>query len=148
MTAARSRGGPAALRPPGHHSSPLMPSGSINNLLGPGRNFADEVRRRVRALAGEEPAEVMLTATHAHSTPETLNFRPLTDQTGRRGVADGLVEQLAHTAAAAAASLRPVEMTVATGQLDGLAVQRRAALFAEGEELPVDREFERHHAER
>jgi neutral ceramidase len=115
--------------------------GFDNHILGPGRSFTGEVRRRVRELCRDDTAEIMLTATHAHSTPETLNFRPLTDQSDGAAWLDGLVEQLAETAREAAASLRPVEVTYASSHLDGLAVQRRAALFAEGEKLPIDREL-------
>ena len=46
--------------------------GFSDRMLGPERSFHAEFRQRVRERTGIAPEAVMLAASHAHSTPETL----------------------------------------------------------------------------
>ncbi|MCS7223560.1 MAG: hypothetical protein NZ959_03210, partial [Armatimonadetes bacterium] len=46
------------------------------SLLGDHRDFVGELRRRLSRICGLTPDRIMLAATHAHSTPETLCLTP------------------------------------------------------------------------
>src|SRR5262245_56934709 len=67
--------------------------GFARGLLGPGRDFAAEFRERAAGLTGIAPEAIMLAATHAHSTPETLGFRPLREHFGGLAWLETLLEQ-------------------------------------------------------
>ncbi len=56
--------------------------GFSNSLSGKGRNFTEEVRKRIENSTGVKRKNVMLHSSHIHSTPDTLNFRPLRDHSG------------------------------------------------------------------
>lgn len=58
--------------------------GYDNFVLGPGRDFTSEVRRRVAAKTGVPPEAVMVSTTHAHSTPETIGLTNFRDLKGTR----------------------------------------------------------------
>lgn len=99
--------------------------GFANTLLAPNRNFTREVREQVRKRAGIPPERVMLTATHAHSTPDTLNFRPLRSEPGAAAWLERLIEQLADCVARAADRTFKARLTVAHGRLPGVSRNRR-----------------------
>lgn len=104
--------------------------GFDNRILGPGLNFTAEVRRRVGEATGVRPEQVMLACTHAHSTPETLNFRRLLDHPGVAPWLSRLQEQLAAAAARAWEDRRPHRLRVGAATVDGLSNPRRAPLVA------------------
>ena len=78
----------------GRQSAALLAVDAIgydNLVLGPGRNFTAELRQRIAARTGLRPKAIMVSATHAHSTPETIgltNFREL------KGTRDWLEQHL------------------------------------------------------
>ncbi|HIE51702.1 MAG TPA: hypothetical protein EYP85_08065 [Armatimonadetes bacterium] len=99
--------------------------GFSNQILGPGRNFTAEVRERVQALTGIPAQNVMLAASHAHSTPETINLTRLLDVPAARPWLEVLKEQLASAAAWAANQRRAGTLKVGVGKAEGIGWNRR-----------------------
>ncbi|MDQ3701038.1 MAG: hypothetical protein M3442_08985 [Chloroflexota bacterium] len=100
--------------------------GLSRSVLGLGRDLIAEVRRRVARATGIPHANVLITATHAHSTPQT------TDLTAVREVSpavaawlERLVEQLAAAVTVAWTRRVPAELRGATGSAPGIAWCRR-----------------------
>lgn len=112
--------------------------GFDNRILGPGRDFTAEVRARVAARTGVAPAQVMVACTHAHSTPETINFRRLLDHPGIDEWLERLMAQLTATAAAAWASRRARQLRHGSVELRGLSNPRRAPVRARHLGLPEE----------
>lgn len=104
--------------------------GFDNRILGPGRDFTAEFRRRVEESTGLPPEGVMLACTHAHSTPETLNFRRLLDHPGVADWLPRLLDQLAEAAALAWEDRRPHRLRLGAATIEGLSNPRRAPLLA------------------
>jgi hypothetical protein len=98
--------------------------GYDNDILGSGRNFTAEVRQRVQAQTGVPAGHVMLAASHAHSTPETIHFRRLLDTPSAGPWLETLIEQLASAASMAVRGRRPSTLKVGTGEVRGLARNR------------------------
>jgi hypothetical protein len=99
--------------------------GYSNAILGPGRNFTTEVRQRIAERTGVPGAHVMLTASHAHSTPETIHLRRLLDTPAAAPWLDVLMDQLTSAAAMAFAQRQPMRLKVGMGQLHGVSRNRR-----------------------
>lgn len=99
--------------------------GYSKDIMGPGRSFTGEVRRRVGALADVPPNNIMIVSSHAHSTPETINVRPLLDTPAAGAWLEVLINQLASAATLAVRRKRPCTLKVKTGELHGLSVNRR-----------------------
>lgn len=104
--------------------------GFDNRILGPGRDFTAEFRRRVEAVTGLKPEQVMLACTHAHSTPETLNFRRLLDHPGVAEWLSRLLDQLAEAGARAWEDRRPHSLRLGAATIEGLSIPRRAPVVA------------------
>jgi len=94
-------------------------------LFADGRDFVDELRRRVEDMCGIPASHVMLHATHAHSTPETIGFRPLTQHRGAAEWLDTLADQLASVVAIAANRRKPARLKVGKGIVEGISHNRR-----------------------
>ncbi len=114
--------------------------GLHNGLLGPERNFTAEVRRRVQELCDLPADRLMVAATHAHSTPETIGFRSLRNHPGVAAWLEVLVDQLASAVVQAEAACRPARLQYATGQVQGISVWRRAYLAPPNTPDPTDPE--------
>lgn len=99
--------------------------GYSNDLLGPGRHFTAELRQRVEAQCGIPAAHVMLAATHAHSTPETINLRRLLDHPAAGPWLETLLDQLASAVAMAARRRRAVALKAGTVEAEGIGFSRR-----------------------
>ncbi|MEN6303407.1 MAG: neutral/alkaline non-lysosomal ceramidase N-terminal domain-containing protein [Armatimonadia bacterium] len=99
--------------------------GLKRTLFGDGRDFIAEVRQRAAALTGIAPDHLMVAATHAHSTPETMGSRPLTAHPGGLQWLEALADQLASAVAQADAAREPVCLKQATGRADGISCCRR-----------------------
>ncbi len=94
-------------------------------LFGPGRDFIAEVRERAQKMTGIAGDHIMVAATHAHSTPETLAFRPLAQHPGCSAWVEVLADQLATSVALADRAREPVQMRVAQGSAEGIGWSRR-----------------------
>ena len=97
--------------------------GFDEGILGDGRNFVAEVRRRASEGSGVPEGNVTVAATHAHSTPETLGFRPLPPRAS--AWADVLADQMASAVRMAVEDLKPATLRVGKGKLVGVAKNRR-----------------------
>lgn len=102
--------------------------GYDNGILGLGRNFTAEVRRRIAAATGLRPEAVMLAATHAHSTPETIGLSPLREAPGAAEWLEQHVEALAATVIEAWQRRAPARARFGTGSVSGIARNRRILL--------------------
>ncbi|MGQ9555200.1 MAG: neutral/alkaline non-lysosomal ceramidase N-terminal domain-containing protein [Anaerolineae bacterium] len=101
--------------------------GFANHLLGPSRHFTDELRARVKRLCGLEPTGLMLAATHAHSTNETLGITRLLDVPAAAYWLDTLLDQLASAVVMACNDLQSCELKVGRGEVIGVGHNRRPA---------------------
>lgn len=99
--------------------------GFSRRIMGDDRDFIAEVRCRIERLAGIAPEQVMIAATHAHSTPETLGVRNLLAHPGAAAWLETLADQLASAVAIAAGCLEPVRVKYATGTAEGISCSRR-----------------------
>ncbi len=99
--------------------------GFADSLFGPGRSFIDEVRIRISQISGIDASRVMLTATHSHSTPDTINFRPLRESPGAMQWLESLIDQAAECVLEASTSRFDAQLRVVSGPLKGVAENRR-----------------------
>ncbi len=92
------------------------------DLLGFDAAYASEVRSRMAAAAGTSASRVMLTATHTHGAPATVELRNWgTPDAGYRG---RLASQLAGAVKAAREAAEPARLAVAEGRCPGVARNR------------------------
>lgn len=99
--------------------------GFARSLAGEGQDFIAEVRERIRASCGIPPDHVLISATHAHSTPETIGLRRLLDHPGAAAWVETLQDQLASAVALADRDRVPARLKRGVGRADGLAWSRR-----------------------
>lgn len=99
--------------------------GFSRRLLGAERDFVGELRESVRQLTGIPPEAVLLSATHAHSTPETLGLRPLGEHPGALSWVETLRDQLASAVALADRARAPARLKRGSILVDGVARCRR-----------------------
>ena len=79
-----------------------------NDILGEDRNFTSEVRHKIQQRVGIDAQNVMLTSTHAHSTPETIGITRLLDVPEAAPWLEVLIDQLASAVAIANGNLKQV----------------------------------------
>ncbi|OHE77174.1 MAG: hypothetical protein A2107_10845 [Verrucomicrobia bacterium GWF2_62_7] len=102
--------------------------GYDNALLGPGRDFTAELRRKVAASTALQPDAIMFAATHSHSTPETIGLTPFREV---RGVPDWLETHLGELAATVIEAWRnrvPARARAGVTKVEGIARYRRIRL--------------------
>jgi neutral ceramidase len=99
--------------------------GFSRRILGPGRDFVDEVRERIEQLTGIPSDHILLGATHAHSVPETIGFRPLWEHPGVAEWLEVLIDKLATVVALADRDRQPVRLKLAQGSAEGIGWSRR-----------------------
>jgi neutral ceramidase len=98
-----------------------------NHILGPSRSFTDEVRARIERRCGLRGDHVMVSSTHAHSTPETLGITRLRDVPAALPWLEILLDQLASAVEMACDDTRLCTLKVGTGLVLGVARNRRPA---------------------
>ena len=98
-----------------------------NHILGPGRSFTSELRARIERRCGLRGDHVMVSSTHAHSTPETLGITRLGDVPAAAPWLEALLDHLASAVAMACDDTRPCALKVGTGLVPGVARNRRPA---------------------
>jgi hypothetical protein len=96
-----------------------------NHILGEDRNFTQELRDRVQTMTGIRGENVMLAATHAHSTPETLGITRLLDVPAASYWLETLLDQLASSVAMAARELEDCRLKAGRGEVFGVGHNRR-----------------------
>ncbi len=102
--------------------------GYDNAILGPDRNFTAELRSLIANRTGLAPEGVMLTATHSHSTPETLGLTPFRETEGIQDWLEGHLETLASTVTEAWVKRTAVRAYAGVTQVPGVARHRRIRL--------------------
>ncbi|MFH1572256.1 MAG: neutral/alkaline non-lysosomal ceramidase N-terminal domain-containing protein [Gemmatimonadota bacterium] len=118
----------------GEHRIALVTADAIgfaDGILGPGRSFRAAFQQAVAEATGLPPEAVLLAASHAHSTPETLDITALYEVPGAVAWTEALVRALARAVAEAAAGLQPARLKAGRGAAAGIAVNRRQ-LLADG----------------
>lgn len=98
--------------------------GFNNNILGPGRNFTQEVRKRVSIGTGIPEENVMLTSSHIHSTPETIGFRPVHDNPAMMAWLETVIEKMAQCIESACENRFDATLKTASGSVHGISYNR------------------------
>ncbi|MEO6873305.1 MAG: hypothetical protein ABI222_00645 [Opitutaceae bacterium] len=110
--------------------------GFADTLLGPGRSFVDEIKAEVTKATGLAPDAILLAASHAHSTPDTLDFRPLRESPGAVAWLEGVKIKIAAAVVTARANAYPAELRTGRIEFTGYAKNRRGeSCLDEGVEL-------------
>jgi len=99
--------------------------GFINTVLGEGRNFTGEVRTKVQARTGIPGEAVMLAAAHVHSSPDTLDIRPLRETAGAADWLEGLIEKIVLSVETARKDMFEAHLKAAQGEFAGYSRNRR-----------------------
>ncbi len=99
--------------------------GLSNDLLGPGRDFIAEVRRRVAAETDLAPESILLAATHAHSTPDTYGILRLWEKPECRAWFQVFADHLAWTLIRAWRDLTPARLSLGQTEVPGVGANRR-----------------------
>jgi neutral ceramidase len=102
--------------------------GYDNATLGPGRDFTRELRRQVAARTGLKPAAILLAATHAHSTPETIGLTPFRDVPGVAEWLEHHLQELAEAVVEAWQRRAPARAFAGATRVEGIARYRRIVL--------------------
>ena len=90
--------------------------GFINSVLGEGRNFTAEVRSEVERRTNIPADAVMLTAAHVHSSPDSIDIRPLRGSPAGAAWLEGLIGKMG--LAAEMAQRNAFEATLGIGQAE------------------------------
>ena len=102
--------------------------GYDNSILGPGRDFTRELRRQVARRTGLKAGAIMLTATHAHSAPETIGLTPFREVPSVSEWLEEHLRQLVETVVDAWRSRAPARAFAGAVQVEGIARYRRIVL--------------------
>jgi hypothetical protein len=115
----------------GHQRMALLSVDAIgydNSILGKGRDFTRELRRKIARRTRLKPDAVMLAGTHAHSTPETIGLTPFRDVPGVREWLENHLEELVETVVEAGNNRAPARAFAGTTKVEGIARYRRIVL--------------------
>jgi len=102
--------------------------GYDNSILGKGRDFTRELRRKVAARTGLNSAAIMLAATHAHSAPETIGLTPFREVPGVPEWLENHLQELVETVVDAWRNRAPARAFAGVSHVDGIARYRRIVL--------------------
>ncbi len=102
--------------------------GYDNAVLGSGRNFTSEVRHRIARATGLTADAIMLSSTHAHSTPETICLTPFRETPGVADWLEAHVIDLANTVIDAWHKRESAHIWFGTVPVSGVARNRRVML--------------------
>ena len=110
--------------------------GISRSVMGPDRDLLAELRIRVAEQTGIPPGNLMLAASHAHSTPQTTHLAPLVDEFPEAlAWLDSLLDDLVGVVTQAAGDLHPAGLISAGAAPVTINHNRRAKLAAHA---PVD----------
>ena len=99
--------------------------GFHRNLLGEGKDFIAEFRKRVSQVTGVAFDAIMLAASHAHSTPETIGLTPLREVEGAAEWVEVLLDKLVACAISAWKDRKPAKAYASVGEVVGVSWSRR-----------------------
>jgi hypothetical protein len=115
----------------GHQAAAILAVDSIgydNAILGPTRDFTGMLRTRIAAATKLSAAAVMLSATHAHSTPETIGLTACSEGPGVRQWFEEHLQALADTVVEAWSKRIPARVYEGSVSVPGIARNRRIVL--------------------
>jgi hypothetical protein len=94
-----------------------------------GKAFGGRARFKARIVAAAHgavrPTDLILTATHTHSAPETLCLTDLCRTRPFQRWAKDLAERIGHTVSSAAERMEPCRLRTVSAEAPGLAIHRR-----------------------
>ena len=99
--------------------------GYDNSILGRDRDFTSEIRARVLEATGIRQEALMLSATHAHSTPETIGLTPFRDVPNVFGWLEAHVDDLVETVVNAWNRRTPARFYFGSRRVSGVSRNRR-----------------------
>lgn len=108
--------------------------GFSNSILGKERNFTKEVKEKISRKTGIPLANIMLASSHIHSTPDTLNFRPLIKEAPNAiEWFEKLQEQIALSAEVASRERFKASLKIGRGRVENISLNRRGENFLDEE---------------
>ncbi len=102
--------------------------GYDNAILGSGREFTGALRSRIAGATGLQGEAVMLSATHSHSTPETIGLTPFRELPGISEWLEGHLKDLADVVVEAWEKRTPVRAYAGSLEVQEVARYRRVVL--------------------
>ncbi len=99
-----------------------------DGLLGSNSRSADEVRQRAAVGSGIKSENIMVAATHTHSTPETSGITDVADWVGMSEWVESWLDGIAQAVIEASGHLRPARIAWGRTEVAGLACNRRDVL--------------------
>jgi neutral ceramidase len=99
--------------------------GFTNTVLGKERNFTAEVRSGIREATGIPEEAVMVTAAHVHSSPDTLDIRPLRNSPGATAWLENVIQKIVLSVEIANKNIFSLQLKVGRGELAGFSKNRR-----------------------
>lgn len=99
--------------------------GFINSVLGEDRNFTAEVRAEVERRTGIPRDSVMLAAAHVHSSPDSIDIRPLRESPAGAAWLEGLIGKLGAEVVAAQANMFEAALRIGQAEFPGYSKNRR-----------------------
>jgi hypothetical protein len=119
--------------------------GFSNSILGRGRNFTKEVKEKISRKTGIPLANIMLASSHIHSTPDTLNFRPLVEEDPSASEwLEKLQEQIALSAEIASREKFKASLKIGSGKVKNISLNRRRENFLDEEVIVLIFESSEH----
>ncbi|MCM8788885.1 MAG: neutral/alkaline non-lysosomal ceramidase N-terminal domain-containing protein, partial [Candidatus Omnitrophica bacterium] len=98
--------------------------GFSNSLFGPEKNFTSEVRKKISLATGVKEKNIMITANHIHSTPETLDFRPLRKHPEAKQYLKDLLEKISSSAEIAVKDAFHASLMAGKGKVENISRNR------------------------
>lgn len=120
----------------GHHPVALIQVDAIgfsNTILESGESFIEQLRTKIHSATGISPDRIMVASTHAHSTPETLDFRTVAKDSGMNDWLNLLMEKITESTVLAKNSMHDAQLKVASGQMMGISINRRRDQYLDPE---------------
>jgi neutral ceramidase len=112
-----------------------------NDVIFVPRPTVESARRRIYEATGIPPSHIMITATHTHSGPQTVNYLSNADDPLVPGADPGYLRQLEDgivaAALAACRDARPAQLGLAVAQVSGVGTNRRDPTGPRDPEVPV-----------
>lgn len=102
--------------------------GFDNSILGNGRNFTQEWRRKIAQRTGMKPSNLMLAATHTHAAPETIGLTSIRQLPGVAEWLEAYLQALVDAVVDAWKQRIPVRAFYGTQSVPGIERYRRIAL--------------------
>lgn len=110
--------------------------GFSRDVLGPSWDFIEACQTRIYALTGIPRNQVVLSATHAHSTPQTTHLAPSEEIPALARWIRALPDLIAMAAWQAVSDLKPAVLSIQQGRVENVSKNRRAELY--GGTPPID----------